>query len=99
MRFLTLTELGSSGNVVSQNMFGANTVFTQTIAGAPDATYAQVAQNLSLQNLRFGGGQGDIDPNTAQSDGRVPVDGSDWISTIKLVDDALRPELVNFLDW
>ena len=99
MRFLKLTELENSGNIVSQGMFGANTVFTQTQAGVPDATYTQATDSLSIQNLRFGGGQADMNPNAIQGNGRLPVDGVDWINTIKLVDGALRPELVNFLEW
>lgn len=99
MKSLTLTGLTESGNSVTQDMFGVNAVYAQTQGGLPDATFTEVANTLSIHNLRFGGGQADVNPDAPVIEGVTPVDGVDWINTIKLVDGALRPELVTFFEW
>lgn len=99
MASMTLSGLHKSGHFVSVDMFGANVVFEQTDSGTPTNEYADAAKALGVQNIRFGGGQADLDPDKANAAGETPVDGVDAINIVTMNDGALRTELVSFLDW
>ncbi len=99
MASMTLSGLFKSGQFVSADMFGANVVFEQTDSGAPTDAYADAAAALGVQNIRFGGGQADLDPQKANAAGATPVDGVSAINIVDMNGDALRTELVTFLEW
>ena len=99
MAVLQLTGLMKTGQYVSSDMFGANAVFELTENGVPSAAYRAAADALGVQNIRFGGGQADLDPTRMNAAGARPVDGVNAIDITQMPGGALRPELVNFLDW
>ncbi len=99
MSVMTLSSLYKTGEFVSSQMFGANAVFEHTDDGAPTTAYAQAADALGVQNIRFGGGQADLDPRKANAAGEVPVEGVNAINIVSMPDGALGSELVSFLDW
>ena len=99
MAIMTLSGLRKTGELVGADMFGANAVFEHTEAGAPSAAYTAAAQVLGVVNIRFGGGQADLDPTLANAAGDVPVDGDTAINIVTMPNGVLRSELVNFLDW
>ncbi|NNK17186.1 MAG: DUF4214 domain-containing protein [Sulfitobacter sp.] len=99
MSVMTLSGLQKTGLFVSQDMFGANAVFSLTDDGVPTAEYEAAADALGVQNIRFGGGQADLDPDKPNDAGDLPIDGVSSINIVKMDDGALRPELVNFLEW
>lgn len=99
MPLLTLTSTQGTGQVVSAEMFGANAVFERTEDGTPSAHFADAARVLDVPNIRFGGGQADLDPFRPDSGGNLPQDGETYIDITRMDGGELRPELVNFLDW
>ncbi|MEM7521065.1 MAG: DUF4214 domain-containing protein [Pseudomonadota bacterium] len=99
MSVLSVLSFSPTGQLVSQEMFGANAVFSQTEDGVPTAAYADAASHLGVQNIRFGGGQADLDPTRPTNTGLLPVDGETAIDITHMPNGALRPELVRFLDW
>lgn len=99
MAVMSLSALQKMGQFVSADMFGANAVFSETNAGVPTGAYGDAAQALGIQNIRFGGGQSDLDPTKANAAGITPIDGETAINIVDMPGGALRPELVNFLDW
>ena len=99
MATMTLTGLRKTDKTVSDSMFGANAVFEHTQDGTPSAAYVAAAETLGVTNIRFGGGQADLDPTKATSKGTLPVDGENAINIVTMPGGALRAELVNFLDW
>ncbi len=94
-----LSALLKTGQFVSPEMFGANAIFSETADGVPTAAFESATQALAAQNIRFGGGQADLDPQNANSAGQYPLDGETSINVVDMPDGVLRPELVNFLDW
>jgi len=96
---MSLSGLQKTGQFVSPDMFGANAVFSDTNDGVPTDAYYDAAQVLGVQNIRFGGGQADLDPTKANDAGAVPIDGVSAINIVDMPDGALRAELVNFLEW
>lgn len=99
MTVMSLSALQQTGQFVSADMFGANVVFSETEAGTPTAAYESAAKALGVSNIRFGGGQADLDPTKANAAGERPVDGVSAINIVDMPDGALRAELVAFLDW
>ena len=99
MSVMTLSGLQKTGLFVSQDMFGANAVFSGTDGGVLTDAYQSAAGALGVQNIRFGGGQADLDPNKPNDAGELPVDGVDAINIVEMDGDDLRSELVNFLEW
>ncbi|MEM6938804.1 MAG: DUF4214 domain-containing protein [Pseudomonadota bacterium] len=99
MSLVTLSGYEKSGRSVSDDMFGANAVFQETVDGVPTPEFLESAQSLGVHNIRFGGGQADLNPSTLNSAGVLPQDGVDAINIVALRDGALRPEVVNFLEW
>ena len=99
MTVLSLSNLKKTGLVVSDDMFGANAVFQTTDAGAPTDAYEAAAEVLGVQNIRFGGGQADLDPTKANAAGELPIDGFSAINIVDMPGGQLRPELVTFLEW
>ncbi|MDF3414742.1 DUF4214 domain-containing protein [Sulfitobacter sp. M57] len=99
MSVLVLSSLQKSGLFVSSDMFGANAVFGLTDDGVPTSEYADAAAALGVQNIRFGGGQADLDPLKPNGAGELPVQGENAINIVEMQDGALRSELVDFLDW
>ncbi|MFC6636060.1 DUF4214 domain-containing protein [Sulfitobacter sp. JBTF-M27] len=99
MSVMTLSGLQKTGLFVSQDMFGANAVFSLTDDGVPTAEYEAAADALGVQNIRFGGGQADLDPDKPNDAGDLPIDGVSSINIVEMDGGALRPELVNFLEW
>ena len=99
MPILALDDLQSTGYMVSDALFGANMVFETSLDGLPTAAYADAARVLGVQNIRFGGGQADLDPTRANAEGETPIDGLTAINIVTMPGGALRPELVRFLDW
>ncbi|MGC1504957.1 MAG: DUF4214 domain-containing protein [Sulfitobacter sp.] len=99
MSVLVLSTLQKTGQVVSLDMFGANMVFGLTDGGIPTAEYAGAAAALGVQNIRFGGGQADLDPSKPNAVGDLPVQGENAINIVEMNGDVLRAELVEFLEW
>ncbi|MFK7836818.1 MAG: DUF4214 domain-containing protein [Sulfitobacter sp.] len=99
MSVMTLSGLHKTGQFVSADMFGANAVFEQTDEGQPTSTYVEAIDALGVQNIRFGGGQADLDPTKENAAGQAPVEGESAINIVTMQDGALRPELVTFLEW
>ncbi|KIN70134.1 Hemolysin-type calcium-binding protein [Sulfitobacter noctilucae] len=99
MAVMTLSGLRKTGETVDADMFGANAVFELTDDGTPSSAYTAAAQALGALNIRFGGGQADLDPDKANSAGERPIDGETAINIVDMPDGALRPELINFLTW
>ncbi|MEW9918982.1 DUF4214 domain-containing protein [Marimonas sp. MJW-29] len=99
MPLFALTDIQGTGQYVSADMFGANAVFERTLDGTPTTAFVDAARTLGVQNIRFGGGQSDLDPQRANADGSLPVDGVSAINIVDMPGGSLRPELVNFLDW
>jgi hypothetical protein len=99
MPIVTLSSLQKTGQYVSSDMFGANAVFGLTDDGVPTAEYADAAAVLGVQNVRFGGGQADLDPLKPNAAGELPVQGVDAINIVEMRGGALRAELVDFLEW
>ena len=99
MASMKLTGLKKTGKFVSSEMFGANAVFEHLEDGVPSTAYQEAAAALGIQNIRFGGGQADLDPSKPNANGEVPVDGVSAINILEMPDGMLRPELVNFLEW
>jgi hypothetical protein len=99
MAVMALSGLHKTGETVSVDMFGANAVFEQTEDGTPSAAYTAAAKALGALNIRFGGGQSDLDPDKANAAGERPIDGETAINVVNMPGGALRSELVNFLDW
>ncbi|MFY0660882.1 MAG: type I secretion protein [Shimia sp.] len=93
---MTLQSSSGTGMVVSQEMFGANTVFSvNTDMGVPLENYVEGARALDIQNFRFPAGQGD------SLDGEN--EGIDWLNVIELEENedgemVLREEVRNALD-
>ncbi|WP_299419921.1 calcium-binding protein [uncultured Shimia sp.] len=93
---MTLQSSSGTGMVVSQEMFGANTVFSvNTDMGVPLENYVEGARALDIQNFRFPAGQGD------SLDGEN--EGIDWLNVIELEENGdgemvLREEVRNALD-
>ncbi|MCP4825388.1 MAG: calcium-binding protein [Shimia sp.] len=93
---MTLQSSSGTGMVVSQEMFGANAVFSvNTEMGVPLENYVEGARALDIQNFRFPAGQGD------SLDGEN--EGVDWLNVIELEENAdgemvLREEVRNALD-
>ncbi|WP_294223203.1 calcium-binding protein [uncultured Shimia sp.] len=93
---MTLQSSSGTGMVVSQEMFGANTVFSvNTDMGVPLENYVEGARALEIQNFRFPAGQGD------SLDGEN--EGVDWLNVIELEENedgemVLREEVRNALD-
>ncbi|MBO9479277.1 type I secretion protein [Shimia sp. R11_0] len=93
---MALRSVQGTGQVVSQQMFGANTVFSvNTDAGVPLENYVEGVRALEVENFRFPAGQGD------SLDGEN--EGVDWLNVIELVENedgerVLREEVVNALD-
>ncbi|WP_215402184.1 calcium-binding protein [Falsiruegeria litorea] len=94
---MDLESHSSTGNVVTQSLFGANTVFNiNTESGSPLANYTSSVDTLGVEHLRFPAGQGD---DLARKE-----DGTEWLNVVKLENNAnddldLRPEVRNMLDW
>ncbi|MEP5731701.1 MAG: DUF4214 domain-containing protein [Sulfitobacter sp.] len=99
MSVMTLSGLLKTGHTVSSDMFGANAVFAGTDEGMLTDAYVEAIDALNIQNIRFGGGQADLDPTNANAAGELPTDGESAINIVEMSDGALRPELVNFLEW
>lgn len=99
MSVLVLSSLQKSGLFVSSDMFGANAVFGLTDDGVPTDEYADAAAALGVQNIRFGGGQADLDPFKPNAAGELPVQGENAINIVEMKGGSLRSELVDFLDW
>lgn len=99
MPVVTLSSLQNTGQFVSADMFGANAVFAGTDNGVPSIAFADAADALGVQNIRFGGGQADLDPLKANSKGEIPVDGISSINIVEMPGGALRSEVANFLEW
>ncbi len=93
---MTLQSSSGTGMVVSQEMFGANAVYSvNTDMGVPLDNYVEGARALEIQNFRFPAGQGD------SLDGEN--EGIDWLNVIELEENAdgemvLREEVRNALD-
>ncbi len=99
MPIMALSSLQKTGQFVSGDMFGANAVFGLTEDGIPTGAFADAATVLGVQNVRFGGGQADLDPNKPNAAGELPVQGVDAINVVEMRGGALCAELVEFLDW
>lgn len=99
MSIMTLLGLQKSGQFVSADMFGANAVFGSTDSGTLTAEYIEAATALGVHNIRFGGGQADLDPLKANAAGELPVQGESAINIVEMTGGQLRSELVNFLEW
>lgn len=99
MSVLVLSNLEETGQFVSSDMFGANLVFSLTDEGVPTAEFADAATVLGVQNIRFGGGQADLDPLKLNATGDLPVLGEDSINIVEMDGGALNASLVEFLDW
>ncbi|MBB4176203.1 hypothetical protein GGR93_004011, partial [Sulfitobacter noctilucicola] len=99
MAIMTLSGLSKSGTYVDAGMFGANAVFEHTEGGRPAEAYEAAADALGVTNIRFGGGQADLDLTKQNAAGEVPVDGETAINIVTMPNGMLRPELVNFLEW
>ncbi|MCX7558415.1 DUF4214 domain-containing protein [Sulfitobacter sp. F26204] len=80
-------------------MFGANAVFQATDSGLPTAEYTDAAEVLGVQNIRFGGGQADLDLTKPNAAGALPVPGENAINIVEMTNGQLCAELVTFLDW
>lgn len=93
---MTLQSSSGTGMYVSQEMFGANTVFSvNTDMGVPLENYVEGARALDIVNFRFPAGQGD------SLDGEN--EGVDWLNVIELEENedgemVLREEVRNALD-
>ncbi|MBE1292970.1 MAG: type I secretion protein [Rhodobacteraceae bacterium] len=93
---MTLQSSSGTGMVVSQEMFGANAVFSvNTDMGVPLENYVEGARALDVANFRFPAGQGD------SLDGEN--EGIDWLNVIELEENengemVLREEVRNALD-
>ena len=96
---MSISELQGTGQFVSADMFGANAVFERTNSGTPTSAYVDAGRTLGVENIRFGGGQADLDPQHVNSRGEQPVDGVSAINIVDMPNGVLRTELVNFLDW
>ncbi|MEM7520880.1 MAG: DUF4214 domain-containing protein [Pseudomonadota bacterium] len=92
---LLLADFVDTGQMVSAEMFGSNAVFANMDHGRPTPAYEAAAHVLGVPNIRFGGGQ--ADPNV--SGGAQNIDGQNAINIVSMPYGALRPELVNFLEW
>ena len=90
---LVVTEIEHSGKYVSDSLFGANVVFSQSVSGRPTAALDGALDVLGVNHLRFGGGESDLNPATGA------VDGVDRINIVTMNGGQLRPELVNFLEY
>ncbi|MAC77089.1 MAG: type I secretion protein [Rhodobacteraceae bacterium] len=93
---ITLTDAVSTGNVVSDALFGVNAVYkVNTDSGDPLETYRESVDILDSEIIRFPAGQGD--------GLNAEDDGVEWLNVVKMVNDGgewdLRPELKSFLDW
>ena len=99
MPTMTLAGLQSTGLFVSPEIFGANIRYSATDAGLPTAAYTDVAGALGVQNVRFGGDEADLNPLRFNEIGTLPVDGVNSINIVDMPGGALRPDLVNFLEW
>ncbi len=93
---MTLQSSSGTGMFVSQEMFGANAVFSvNTDMGVPLENYVEGARALDIVNFRFPAGQGD------SLDGEN--EGVDWLNVIELEENedgemVLREEVRNALD-
>ncbi len=93
---MSIQSFAGTGNVVSQEMFGANAVFSvNTEQGVPLENYVEGARALDVLHFRFPAGQGD------SLDGEN--EGIDWLNVIDLEENAegelvLREEVTNALD-
>jgi len=93
---MTLQSSSGTGMYVSQEMFGANAVFSvNTDMGVPLENYVEGARALDIVNFRFPAGQGD------SLDGEN--EGIDWLNVIELEENedgeiVLREEVRNALD-
>ena len=93
---MTLQSSSGTGMFVSQEMFGANAVFSvNTDMGVPLENYVEGARALDIVNFRFPAGQGD------SLDGEN--EGIDWLNVIELEENedgemVLREEVRNALD-
>lgn len=85
-------EFERTGQVVSDELFGANAVFSiHTEDGALTETYDSAVDAFEIENFRFPAGQAEPDQGDTEDE--------DWINITKLTEDgALRPELTTFLD-
>lgn len=81
-----------TGQVVSDDLFGANAVYSiHTEDGTLTDTFESAVNAFEIENLRFPAGQAEPDAGDVEDD--------DWIDITKLTDEGqLRPELTNFLD-
>ncbi len=93
---MTLQSSSGTGMVVSQEMFGANAVFSvNTDMGVPLENYVEGARALDVANFRFPAGQGDSLEGENE--------GIDWLNVIELEENengemVLREEVRNALD-
>ena len=99
MSAITFTSFDPTGEFVASDMFGANLVFEGSENGAPTNAYIEAVDALGVQNIRFGGGQADLDPDYVNAAGERPIDGVTSINIVEMPNGALRPEVVNFLEW
>lgn len=99
MTVMSLSAFEQTEQFVSADMFGANAVYSKTENGVPTAAYESAAKAFGVSNIRFGGGQADLDPAKANAAGERPIDGESAINIVDMPDNTLRSELVDFLDW
>lgn len=85
-------EFTRTGQIVSDNLFGANAVYSiNTEEGVLNETFRSAVDAFEIENLRFPAGQ--AEPNQGDEE------GVDWIDITELTNDGeLRSELTAFLD-
>ena len=85
-------EFTRTGQIVSDNLFGANAVYSiNTEEGDLNETFRSAVDAFEIENLRFPAGQ--AEPNQGDEE------GVDWLDITELTDDGdLRSELTAFLN-